>query len=155
MSIKALISSQYRNKVNQAAGWLRHVSMPPEGWICTVRNALGMSAAQLARRQNKTRALISRAEKAELHGRVTLKTMQALAEAMNCRFVYAIVPHDDVESILERRADEKARRLVEESSSHMALEQQALSNEQLVIEIQRLKKEMIENMPADFWDEEA
>lgn len=155
MSLKVIINSQYREKVNLTAAKLRDIALPPEGWLRTARKALGMSAAQLARRQNKTRALVSNTEKAELQGGVTLKTMQAMAESMSCRFVYAIVPEGSIEEILERRARGKARKLVEESSKHMALEQQSLSSEQIAFEIERLKREMLSNMPADFWDDEA
>ena len=155
MTVKTIISSQYREKVNQAASKLQGITMPPEGWICTARNALGMSAAALARRLGKTRALVSNTEKAELDGGVTLKTMQTMAEAMNCRFVYAIVPHDSVETILEDRAMHKAKRLVEASSKHMALEAQSLSRKQIDFEIERLASDMLKNQPSDFWNDEA
>ena len=73
MSVKPIISSQYREKVNQASAQLQGMALPPEGWLCTVRNALGMSAAALARRLGKTRALVSNTEKAELEGGVPVR----------------------------------------------------------------------------------
>lgn len=155
MSVKTIVSSQYREKVNQAASRLQDMALPPEGWLCTARNALGMSAAALSRRLGKTRALVSNTEKAELEGGVTLKTMQSMAEAMNCRFVYAIVPNDSVDAILKARAHEKARKLVEAGSKHMALEQQSLSQQQIAFEIERLAAEMLKDIPADFWNDEA
>lgn len=155
MSIKTIVTSQYREKVNTASVKLQGASMPPEGWICTVRNALGMSAAALARRLGKTRALVSNTEKAEPEGGVTLRTMQSMAKAMNCRFVYAIVPNDSVESILKTRAYEKARKIVEAGSKHMALEQQELSRQQIAFEVERLSAEMLKDMPADFWNDQA
>ena len=155
MSVKPIISSQYREKVNQASAQLQGMALPPEGWLCTVRNALGMSAAALARRLGKTRALVSNTEKAELEGGVTLKAMQSMAEAMNCRFVYAIVPNGNVEAILNSRAHEKARKLVDAGSKHMALEQQSLSQQQIAFEIERLAADMFKNPPADFWNDEA
>jgi predicted DNA-binding mobile mystery protein A len=155
MSIKFIISSQYRDKVNQAVIQLQGITFPTEGWIITVRKALGMSAAGLARRLGKTRSLISNTEKAELTGSVTLKTMHALAEAMHCRFVYAIVPEESVEAIIQARAREKARQHVEKTSQHMALEQQSLSPQQIAFEIERLQQEMLRKVPADFWDDEV
>ena len=155
MSIKSIVSSQYREKVNQAASQLHGTTKPPEGWLRTVRMALGMSAAQLARRLKKTRALVSNTEKAELGGSVTLKTMQTMAHAMGCRFVYAIVPEARIENILEARAKDKAQKRVLETSKHMALEQQALSEKQIAFEIERLQREMLKDMPADFWNDEG
>ncbi len=155
MKFKKLILSQYRDKLDQASQQLRGLLLPPEGWICTARKALGMSAAALARRLGKTRALVSNTEKAELEGGITLKTMRSMAEAMNCHFFYAIVPRESVDSILKTRAYQKARRLVEAGSTHMALEQQTLSPNQLVFEIERLATELLKDLPADFWNDEA
>ena len=155
MGIKSIITTQYRQKVNQAASLVEKVTVPPEGWLRTVRKALGMSAAQLARRLGKSRALVSNTEKAELEDRVTLKTMKVMAEAMNCRFVYAIVPENNIESVLQVRAQNKAQQRVSETSKHMALEQQSLSQEQIAFERDRLASGMLKNMPADFWNDEV
>jgi len=155
MSVKTIITSQYRDKVNHAASSLHGIAIPPEGWLCTVRNALGMSAAALARRLGKTRALVSNTEKAELDGGVTIKTMRSMAEAMNCRFVYAIVPKDSVEDIMSTQAQAKAKRQVMEAGKHMALEQQSLSQKQIAFEIERLQHDMLKDIPANFWDDEA
>ena len=154
MSVKSIVSSQYRETVNRHSSVLRNITVPPQGWICTVRNALGMSAAALARRLGKTRALVSNTEKAELQGRVTLNTMCSMAKAMNCRFVYAIVPEDSVETILENRAKEKASQQVRESSKHMALEAQSLCEKQTVFEMERLASELLRTTPSDFWNDE-
>ena len=154
MSVKTIITSQYREKVNQTANQLQGITLPPEGWLCTVRNALGMSAAALARRLGKSRALVSNTEKAELDGGVTIKTMQSMAQAMNCRFVYAIVPEKDIETVLKDRAKKKASKQVVESSKHMALEQQSLSKKQIAFEVERLSQNMLRDMPSDFWNYE-
>jgi len=151
MSIKNVVISQYREKVNRAADAARQVSMPTEGWICTVRKALNMSAAELARRLSKSRALVSNTEKAELDGGVTLKTMKNMAEAMGCRFVYAIVPDESIEGILAAQARKKAHMLVEKSGQHMALEAQNLTPEQMDAEVKRIAQELLRDMPSDFW----
>ena len=61
--------------------------MPGDGWIATIRKALGMSGAALARRLGVTRARVSQAERAEREGGITLKEMDEFAAAMGCRFV--------------------------------------------------------------------
>ena len=48
MSIKKVVTKQYQERVNQAAVQLEGLSVPSEGWLRTVRKALGMSGAQLA-----------------------------------------------------------------------------------------------------------
>lgn len=153
MSVKNTVSKQYQDKVNHAAAKIRGVSFPPEGWLCTARKALGMSAAQLARRLGVTRAQVSKTEKGELVGSVTIRTLQTMAERMGYRLVYAIVPEQKIETILATRAEQKARRIVEETHKHMALEEQALSDKQIDFEIERLRQELLRNMPSDFWDD--
>jgi len=152
MSIKQIVISQYRNIVNEAADKMANPFMPNEGWIGTVRKALNMSGAQLARRMGVTRARIFKSEKAELSGAVTLKTMQRTAEAMGCRFVYAIIPDQKIEKIIEDQARKKATELVKRTNIQMALESQTLSNEKIKFEIDRLTQEMVKVMPSDFWD---
>ncbi len=153
MSVKTIITRQYREKLNQAALKFQNFTLPSEGWIRTARKALGMSAAQLARRLGKTRALVSNTEKAELDGRVTLKTMRSMAEAANCRFVYAFVPEESVETIIRQRAREKAKQRVMEASSHMALEQQTISQSQIEFEIERLAENILRERPGYLWDD--
>lgn len=153
MSVKPVITRQYREKLNQAALKFRGFTLPPEGWIRTARKALGMSAAQLARRLGRTRALVSNTEKAELNGGVTLRTMQSMAEAVNCRFVYAFVPEENAEALIRRRAREKAERHVMEATEHMTLEQQILSQSQIESEIERLAENIFKEQPGDLWND--
>lgn len=154
MSVKSIVDRQYRQRVNLVAQSLRKIEFPTEGWLYTVKKALGMSAAQLARRMGKSRALISNTEKAELGGGVTLKTMERMAKAMGCEFVYAIVPkHGCVEDLITAQAKRKAEAIVQNASHQMALEQQSVSQEDIAFEIERVKAEIIQEMPSDFWDE--
>ncbi len=154
MSIKDIVFVQYRDIIDRAAHQAQEISMPPEGWLCTARKALQMSGAQLARRLGVSRAQVSKTEKKELSGSITVKTMQQMAEAMGCRFVYTIVPEKTVDDIIKARARKKARAIVERTNGHMALEGQTLSNQQMLFELERLQKEMLNKLPADFWDDE-
>ena len=152
MSVKTIARQQYQRIVDNAAS---HAALqtPPEGWLRTVRNALGMSGAQLAKKLGVTRARIAQAEQAELHGGVTLKSMQATAEAMGCRFVYAIVPPRPIEDIIVAQARKKAMAIVGTASKHMALESQTLPNDKIAQEVERLTQEIAREMPPDFWSD--
>src|ERR1700731_229384 len=113
MSVKAIVQQQYRSIVDHAAAGLAGLKTPPEGWLRTVRNALGMSGA-------------------ELPGGITLKSMQATAEAMGCRFVYAIIPPSEhIEDIITAQARKKAMAIVGTASTHMALENQKLPDDKI------------------------
>lgn len=112
-----------------------------------------MSGSQLAKRLGVTKGRISQVESAELSGSTTLKSMQNMAQAMNCRFVYAVIPEKEIESVIRDRALLKAKEQIKAASTQMALEAQALSDEQLAFEVDRLASEIIEKMPSDLWNE--
>jgi len=154
MSIKDIVSVQYQDIIDRAADQVRGLVTPPEGWLCTARKALKMSGAQLARRRGVSRAQVSKTEKNELSGSVTIKTMQQMAEAMGYRFVYSIVPEKTVAELIKARAKEKASAIVERTNQHMALEGQTLSNQQIQFEVDRLQRELTNTLPFDLWDDE-
>ena len=76
-----------------------------------------------------------------------------MAEGLGCRFVYAIVPDGDVEEVVLRRAREKATALIAAASVQMALEDQALGEEKLRAEVERLAREIASGSSSDLWDE--
>jgi predicted DNA-binding mobile mystery protein A len=152
MSVKTIVQQQYQRIVDNAAGHAAFQT-PPEGWLRTVRNALGMSGAQLAKKMGVSRARIAQAEQAELHGGVTLKSMQATAEAMGCRFVYAIVPPGRIEDIIMAQARNKSMAVVGTAGKHMALESQTLPGDKIAQEVERLTREIAQEMPPDFWSD--
>ncbi len=153
MSIRKTVKRQYQGIVDRAALQLSDVQTPSEGWIVTVRKALGMSGAQLARRLGVTRAAVSQTEKNEASGSVSLKHMQKAAEALGCRFVYAIVPEGGIDDVIRDQAGRKATGLVRRASGHMALESQSLPPEKLKQEIARLRDDLMRDMPSDFWED--
>ena len=152
MSFKTIVQQQYRNIVDNAAANAASLKTPPEGWLRTVRSALGMSGAEVARKMGVTRARVTQAEHAELAGGITLKSMQSTAEAMGCRFVYAIIPASGrIEDLVTTQARKKATAIVGTASAHMALENQKLPDDEIAREVERLTGEIAREMPSDFW----
>ena len=150
--LKNVAREQYANIVD-AALLLNNIRQPREGWIRTVRMALGMSGAQLSRRLGNTRTIASYLERSELDGKITLKKMQETAQALGCHFIYAIVPQTSISEIIEKQAELKAKEIVLRTSTHMMLEDQALNKKQLEEEIVRLKEQIINEMNRDFWSD--
>ena len=153
-AMKQIIIRQYQDIIDNAAKHVKGLSMPKEGWIRTMRKALGMSGAQLARRLNVTRSQVSQSEKNELSGVITFNTLENTAEAMGCRIVYAIVPETTVRNLVSRRARKKAVQLVNKTNVHMALESQMLDKDKRVFEVERIQQEFITEMPSDLWNDE-
>ncbi|WP_395021824.1 mobile mystery protein A [Dongia sp.] len=157
MGVKQAATRQYQGIVDRVAGRLSSpaTTLPREGWIATLRQALGMSRPQLAKRLGVTRARISQAEQAEVSGNVTLKTMHAFAEAMGCRFVYALVPVEGkVDDVIRKQALKKAGAIVASASTHMALERQALSRRENDSEVRRIAETLRHEMPSDLWEDD-
>ncbi len=67
--------------------------VPEEGWIRSMRKQQNLQGKQLAMKMQVSPARISVLEKDERRGAVTLRMMQRAAEALDCRFVYALVPN--------------------------------------------------------------
>jgi len=155
---KKISREQNSQLINQAAG-LAVISPPKGGWIKAVRTALAMSGAALSKRLGGHRTTAAYLERSEQDGSITIKKMQQVAHAMHCRFVYALVPETipngetTVESIIEAQAERKARSIIRQASTHMALEAQQLTKEQNEREVQRLKQQLITEIPKDFWED--
>ncbi|MCY4334577.1 MAG: mobile mystery protein A [Litoreibacter sp.] len=151
-SVKETAKRQYTLALNNAANQVTGLKTPREGWISTMRKALGISAPELAKRLGVTKPAIYQAERKEHEGGVTLGHMKRLAEAMGGKFVYTIVPDGQIEDILRDQARTKAEAVVRRASAHMALEKQSLSPEQTRAEIERLTEQLLRERPSDFWE---
>ena len=75
---------------------------PPKGWLRAIRDALGMTTSQFAKRLGVSQPRIIELEKSEVDGSVTLQTLQRAAEALGCRLVYALVPKNPRGNVRER-----------------------------------------------------
>ncbi|MGA2085239.1 MAG: hypothetical protein ABSG60_06965 [Terracidiphilus sp.] len=58
----------------------------------TVRRALGVPVAEMARALGLHRSVVFELELSEGRGTISLKSMDRVASAMGCKFIYAIVP---------------------------------------------------------------
>ena len=148
--MKSLVQRQYRQRVAETKA-LRNLVIPAEGWVRTVRKAFGMSLAQLGQRMGLTASAVSRMERYEPEGRVTLQQLEKAAQALHCRVVYALVPEKDVEELVSDQAMRKAEALVRKVDTTMALEDQQLSEEELNYKIAERAARYLEKPPKDFW----
>jgi predicted DNA-binding mobile mystery protein A len=74
------------------------------GWVRAIRDALGMTAADLAARMGVTGPAVRSLEKKETDGGARLSSLRRAAEAMDCTFVYAFVPNTSLQQTVERQA---------------------------------------------------
>ena len=127
--------------------------MPRMGWVQTIRTALGMTTRQLAQRLGKNQSTVTRLEKNEAEGRITLASLNELANAFNCRLVYALVPQGDgLEVMLRKRVEAVAREHVSRVSHTMALEDQSASAPFNESQLRDLVDEMMRRPPNNLWE---
>lgn len=126
---------------------------PGQGWIRSIRDALGMSARQLAQRAGVTQPSVTLWEKREISGAITMASLRKAADAMQCDLVYALVPRKPLQKLIEDRAVEVAGKMIEPVSHSMALEglqTDALRRNRLIRETAR---RLIEESPGRLWNE--
>jgi predicted DNA-binding mobile mystery protein A len=104
---------------------------PRGGWVRAIREALGMRADDLADRMGVSQPSLTRLERNERMGSVRLDTLQRAADALECDVVYALVPRRSLEQMVNEQARTRALERLGRVAHTMALEDQALSNEQL------------------------
>jgi len=121
----------------------RKVPRPSKGWIHAIRQALGVSSGELARRLGTSRQLPLQLEKSEAEDRITLKSLRAVANALDCDLVYALVPRAaSMEELIENRVRAEARQRVLGVEHSMALENQAVGklDEAVEAEVRRVAR---------------
>ena len=135
-----------RRSLDQRFDELRHMTTPAAvprgGWVRTVREALGMSAADLAARMGVAETAAFSLERNERAGRARLDTLRRAADAMDCDLVYALVPRLPLNAIVDARAHAVAASLLGHVPHSMALEDQQVppetTREQLAAQAARL-----------------
>jgi predicted DNA-binding mobile mystery protein A len=132
---------------------LKTLNPPQKGWGRAIRDAIGMTGEQLAKRLKTNKQRISRIEQDEKLGKVTLNTMKETAAAMDCAFVYGIVPNDSLEQIVRRQAEKTAKKRMARSNQMMRLEKQELNQKEKAEMLKELIEEITETMPKSLWDE--
>jgi predicted DNA-binding mobile mystery protein A len=132
---------------------IKHLNPPVKGWLRSIREALGLSGKQLGERMGVSQPRIVQMEKDELSGSVTLKTMRQAAEALDCVFVYALVPCTSLEETIREQAKKVAQKRLSRTNHTMLLEDQSVSDDERKKMFDAKVEELIREMPRDFWSE--
>ncbi len=110
---------------------------PQKGWLRAIREALGISASEVARTLKTSRQLPVQLEKAEAEDRITLKSLRAAAIALGCDLVYALVPKTNtLEALVEDRARAQIKKHALGVEHSMALEDQAVGRVDEAVELE-------------------
>lgn len=98
MESKIQNSKLLLEKLLSEIGAKRRPEFPSNGWIRTVRESLGLSTTQTAKRLGVSQPRIIALERGEIKGSLTLQTLKKVARALDCTLVYALVPNQRFEN---------------------------------------------------------
>lgn len=87
-----------------------------------------MTTAQLARRMGIAQSSVVTLEQSEALGRIQLDTLQRAASALDCHLVYALVPNQSLESLVQSRRRKLAARQLTAVEQSMSLENQSVTD---------------------------
>lgn len=149
------IMREQLDKKFETPGKIKGIQAPVKGWLRSIREALGMSGKQLAERIGVSQPRVVQMEKDELSGALTLKTMRHVAEAMDCMFVYALVPRTSLEETIHDQAKKVAEQRLSRTSHTMLLEDQQVSNDERRKMLESKVEDLIRELPKDFWSDKS
>lgn len=129
------------------------LSRPSRGWIKAIREALGMTTAQLGKRMGVSQPRAVTIEKAEVSGSITLDSLERAAHALDCRLVYALVPRESLEAQVQDRARMLAKKRLDSISHNMALEDQRVSEDDELTQLERMIEKLLNAPGSKLWAE--
>ena len=129
------------------------VDIPAKGWIFSIRTAMNMSLAQLAKRLKKTIPSVKEIEEREQTKTITLNNLIEVANALDLRFYYGFLPREaSIGKMVEKRAQQVARDIVLRTSHTMGLEDQQNSEVRIERAIRERAAMIREEIPKYLWD---
>lgn len=126
---------------------------PPRGWVKAIREALGMTTAQLAQRLGVSQPRAVAIEKAEAKGAITLESLERAAQALDCRLIYVLVPRQPLDVLVEARAERLARKRMLAAGHSMTLEAQTVTSNDADEQRKRLVSKLVEQAGSELWED--
>lgn len=117
-----------------------------------IREALGMTQKQLAKRIKISQPLLSRIE--DNAASCALRTVARIARALECDFLGAIVSKETLETMIRRQAGIRAKSIIKRTFASMAMEQQAPENKAYEYQLKKLTEELISDPGPELWEEQ-
>ncbi len=126
---------------------------PKQGWVRTLRKTLGITINQFAKRLGVDPSRVVKIETAEIEDAVTLRTLQNVAQALDCQFVYYFIPNSSLEETIRDRANSVATEQVNRTSHAMDLEAQTVDEQWLAAQKDELTQELLDKPWKYLWNE--
>jgi len=124
---------------------------PPKGWVRAIRDAVGMTGVQFAKRLGIRPQSVQALETSEASGSIKLATLRRAAEALDCTLVYALVPNTSLEGAVHERARKIAAHDLRRVFHSMKLEAQGTGDGDLEARIDAYVRDELKE--RDLWNE--
>jgi len=135
------------------APWQNLAGDPPaDGWLRSIRLALGMTTRQAAQRAGVSQSTWVGAERREAAGTISLGQLRRFGAALDCRLALALVPAVPLQQTLATRAQQLAQREVGAVAHSMALEQQRADDAYTRMQVEERKRELLRGRRSRLWD---
>lgn len=126
---------------------IRNIIPSDKSWIGIIRESIGMTALQLAKRLGVSQPRISVMEKNEKNMKIS--TMEKIAGAIDCDFVYYFKPKTSFQNLVENQARKKAEEVIKTVNLNMALEAQNITEKEAIDD---MVNDFINNNTKQIWD---
>jgi transcriptional regulator with XRE-family HTH domain len=85
--------------------WAGREKHPTQGLLRAVRFALGVPTAEVLKVLEVSPSVLFRLEQSEMRGTISVNGLDRVAQAMDCKLIYAVVPRDGktLEDLAEKR----------------------------------------------------
>ncbi len=132
---------------------IEDLAIPSTGWIKAIRKSLGLSLRQLGSRMGITAQSVKEIEEREMYGTISLKVLKQFGNSLNMKLVYGFIPaRASLESMINERAMELAREIVQRTSISMKLEDQENEPARINEAITETANDLKSQMPRYLWD---
>lgn len=126
---------------------------PAGGWAKTLREALGMTRAQLATRTGVSPSTINTLERSEAKATITIESLEKLAAGLGGKLIYAIVPPPGktFEQLVIDRAEKLAKKRIAHVSHTMSLEDQGVEKKHQEKQLRRVVESLLAGSRRTLW----
>lgn len=133
-------------------------SLPPlpphEGWLRSIRLALGMPLSYLAGKLSISVSGVRKMEQKEIDGKISIATLKRAAEALDCDLRYMLIPRKPIGKRLQELAEKVAEKEISEVMANMGLEGQLPSKKCIALQKKYRVQELITSDVATLWRRE-
>src|SRR3989338_546522 len=122
------------------------------GQVRQLREMLGMTQAQLARRAGMSQSAIAEIEAGKRYD-LRLSTIQRLSDGLNGRLFIGLLPESNIQALLDQRSGEIARNIVLATAGSAAIELQLPDQAFVAAQIEKTQKEILKKHRSWLWEQ--